>query len=403
MLIIVCFEGETMTASTICAIIPTYNRSGYLRECIESVLAILPPVDQVIVVNDGSTDDTERIVQNYKDRVTYIFKENGGKAAALNVALSKCTADYVWICDDDDLALPDGLSRLKAALDADGAADFALGKYLAFQEEDPSRKLFDPQASPSSKDPSIKIRLLEEMFISLNALLARRAAYAKAGPFREDLIRSQDYDMALRLSRRAKAIELPENIVFLERKHTGVRGSSADSFSMASQLKKWQEYDVKIFSKIRADYSLEEFAPAFSLSWDKPLARRAAFVQRAAVFVKRSMWREAMEDLQQASHPGSGPATSEELKLLEGAGLSYLPWDILYNNPEWIAGLRACYAMNKSGQSLVLALCRPILWQTIEQLEKRNIRHGVQRLKLLVRLLGLTGAARRAWVSFFGR
>jgi glycosyltransferase involved in cell wall biosynthesis len=389
-----------MSASRICAIIPTYNRSLYLRECIESVLAISPPVDEIIVINDGSTDDTEIVAKDYKDRIIYLSKENGGKASALNIALGKCTADYVWICDDDDLAVPDGLAKLKAALDADKTVDVVVGRFLSFRDEDPSRRLFNIYDGIYSDDQNIKIRFLEDMYTSLNAMLVRRSMYSKTGSFREDLIRSQDCDMILRLLRYAKAVEVPETI-FLERQHKGIRGSSTDNFSIEKRQVKSHEYGQKIYSKIRAEYSLEEFTPTFALHWDPMLAQRASLIQRAGVFARLAMWKEVIEDFQQACQLSPLPATAEELKLLERTVLSYISWNTLYNNSDWIAGLHDCYAMNKLGQSLVLAICRPLVWQAIEQIKKKNIRHGVQRLKMLVRLLGVKGAVHRGYLSFF--
>src|ERR1700722_2884157 len=121
-----------MSSSSICAIIPTYNRSGMLRARFDSILAQSRPMQEIIVVNDGSTDDTENVVKSYGDRVKLISKTNGGKSSALNSALARCTADYIWIFDDDDIAAPDSIDRLAEAMDIDSTIDYAYGTYQNF-------------------------------------------------------------------------------------------------------------------------------------------------------------------------------------------------------------------------------------------------------------------------------
>ena len=72
-------EGE------VSVIIPTYNRSRWLPEAIESVLNQTYPHVEIIVVNDGSTDNTEQVLGPYRDRIKYIYKENGGPGSALHI------------------------------------------------------------------------------------------------------------------------------------------------------------------------------------------------------------------------------------------------------------------------------------------------------------------------------
>src|SRR5690606_24595967 len=87
-------------------IIPTYNRANYLKESLDSVIAQTYPNKEIIVINDGSTDETTEILQEYKHSIKYFNKENGGKSSAINLGLKKATGDYIWIFDDDDIALP---------------------------------------------------------------------------------------------------------------------------------------------------------------------------------------------------------------------------------------------------------------------------------------------------------
>ena len=84
-------------------IIPTYNRANYVGEAVESVLQQTYQNSELIVVNDGSTDDTAEVIRRFGDQICYVEKANGGKASAVNLGLKYVTGEYVWILDDDDI------------------------------------------------------------------------------------------------------------------------------------------------------------------------------------------------------------------------------------------------------------------------------------------------------------
>ncbi|HLX21351.1 MAG TPA: glycosyltransferase [Gaiellaceae bacterium] len=100
--------------SDLTAAIVTYNRARYVADAIESVLA--QDVDlELLVVDDGSTDDTERVVSRYRDKVRYVRQENRGRAGARNTAVRLAAGDLIAFCDSDDRWLP---GRLERELDA---------------------------------------------------------------------------------------------------------------------------------------------------------------------------------------------------------------------------------------------------------------------------------------------
>lgn len=83
-------------------VIPVYNGSNFVREAIDSALAQTYDNIEVIVVNDGSTDNTEEIVKSYGDKIRYFSKKNGGVSTALNLAIKKSRGDYIsWLSHDD--------------------------------------------------------------------------------------------------------------------------------------------------------------------------------------------------------------------------------------------------------------------------------------------------------------
>ena len=105
---------------TVTVIVPTFNREKFLPECIDSLLRQTVMPDQILIVDDGSTDGTGTVASSFPAPVEYYRKENGGKSTALNFALKHCTGDFVWIFDDDDIAHPTALERFLAAFEREG-------------------------------------------------------------------------------------------------------------------------------------------------------------------------------------------------------------------------------------------------------------------------------------------
>ncbi len=99
-------------------VIPTYNRAHYLPEAVASVMAQTAPVDEIIIVDDGSTDDTEAVVRRLDGPIRYYWKPNGGAASARNAGIRMARGKYVALLDTDDRWLPHKNARMVALLDA---------------------------------------------------------------------------------------------------------------------------------------------------------------------------------------------------------------------------------------------------------------------------------------------
>jgi len=96
----------------ITVVTPAYNHAATLRETIESVLAQTYPYIEYIVVNDGSYDETESLLHDYKDRIRIITQENSGQSAAMNRAWKEASGDYLTYVSADDILYPDYLEKL---------------------------------------------------------------------------------------------------------------------------------------------------------------------------------------------------------------------------------------------------------------------------------------------------
>ena len=99
-------------------VIDNYEYADYVAAAIESALAQTHPATRVIVVDDGSRDSSRAVLEDYRDRVELVLKENGGQASALNAGFERCTGEVVIFLDADDLLHPEAASRAAAALSA---------------------------------------------------------------------------------------------------------------------------------------------------------------------------------------------------------------------------------------------------------------------------------------------
>lgn len=102
-------------------VIPAYNREDYLNRCLDSILAQKYRNWEAVVVDDGSTDNTRNIVQDYNDdRIRYFYKDNGGASSARNVAIDKSNGKYIAFLDSDDEYKPDHLQSIYNFLEEKG-------------------------------------------------------------------------------------------------------------------------------------------------------------------------------------------------------------------------------------------------------------------------------------------
>src|SRR4051794_34247007 len=105
-----------MDAQLVSVIIDNFNYERFLRRAVDSALAQTYPKVEVIVVDDGSTDGSLALLEEYRDTVTVITKENGGQASALNAGFARCNGDVVLFLDSDDELRPDAAEKVVEAL-----------------------------------------------------------------------------------------------------------------------------------------------------------------------------------------------------------------------------------------------------------------------------------------------
>lgn len=177
-------------AITVSVIIPTYNRAHCVSEAIDSVLAQVPPADEVIVVDDGSTDNTTEVLAGYGDRITVLQQKNAGAAAARNTGIRHATGEWVAFLDSDDLWRPGRIAALRRDLpDADPDIVGHTGD-LRFTGVACEQRLFHLRGWYFSEGKAVRVEntSAKEMtgFSPITTAL-RRNVVLEEGGFREDM------------------------------------------------------------------------------------------------------------------------------------------------------------------------------------------------------------------------
>jgi glycosyltransferase involved in cell wall biosynthesis len=202
-----------MIQGEISVIIPAYNRESLIGPTLESLLGQTKPAMEIIVVDDGSTDDTAGVASSFGPVVRVIHQKNQGPAAARNNGFRQSRGDFIHFFDSDDIAVPNKHEiQLKMLVDND--ADIAYGPWVKGTF---SGKSFSPENGVFQQNGLPKGDLVKSLLcnwsIVPHACLFRRSIVEKSGGFPEDLFVGEDQYMFLRcLLARAKVVHSPDTL-----------------------------------------------------------------------------------------------------------------------------------------------------------------------------------------------
>lgn len=341
-------------------LVPTFNRAEYIAESLRSVLSQAGPDDEIVVIDDGSTDGTREAVAPFLSRIRYVRQENAGKSVALNRGLAMTDGEFVWICDDDDLLRPGVVEPMLSRLRATGAG-FVFGRYTRFQVVDGVRVDLGTGYWPDLSQGSLARHILEDAFVMHNAALVRRHEYERAGGFDPAMLRSQDYDMFVRLALQSR-IAFWNAIVFDQRKHPGVRGPTSAAHRADQSDTVWNRYDSRIFEKVRAHVPLAYFEGMFQAG-SPELRRRAAYLQRACVLGRHGLWRAAFDDLGRAAGQARHlPLTALEQAICRRAVSGKHGFSGLVAH-DLKPSLRTLRSSSLAGRAICASIARGLLWR----------------------------------------
>ena len=194
---------------TVSIIVPTYNAGQYVTDSITSALNQTCKTTEIIVVDDGSTDDTVERVRAFGRRVTLYQQENAGAAAARNHGAELATGEWLAFLDADDLWAPDKLER---QLDHVGELAWSHTDWF-FIGADHTEAVTGSSRSPQYGG-SILPELLVCNFIGTSTLMVRQEVFREVGGFDPTLRALQDWDLWLRIASKYDLAYLAEPLVY---------------------------------------------------------------------------------------------------------------------------------------------------------------------------------------------
>jgi len=236
---------------SIAVVIPSYNRAQSLERCIASVLVQDRQADEIIVVDDGSTDGTAELLEAYP-QVIYRRQNNCGVSAARNAGIRASSCDWIAFLDSDDEWLPEKLEKQLAAVRKQP------GYRLVHSDEIWIRRgvRVNPMRKHAKAGGDIFFNCLPLCVISPSAVLVQRSLLGETGCFDENLPACEDYDLWLRICSHYPVLYLDEPLLIkygghpdqLSRKHWGMdrfRVQALDKLLQAGGLTAMQEEAVR--------------------------------------------------------------------------------------------------------------------------------------------------------------
>lgn len=219
-------------------VITTYNRAQFLPRAIESALRAASDLD-VIVVDDCSTDNTTELCARRSD-IRYVrLNANKGLANARNVGVAESSSEFIAFLDDDDLRLPGSIDKQLGRIEADERVAICYGQALI---GDAQRQLPTGEIYPSEcPEGDIFWRLLEDNFVPMPSVVARKSCLLDAGGFSTSLNLIEDWDMWLRLSEKFLFAAVAEPVAIHRKANAGSDQMSSDSAALCKQALRVQQ------------------------------------------------------------------------------------------------------------------------------------------------------------------
>lgn len=214
-----------MSTPLVSVVIPAYNAARTLAATVRCALAQTGTDLEVVIVDDGSRDDTLAVARSLTDpRVQVLSQPNGGAAAARNTGLRAASGRYVALLDADDLWLPDKLRRQLALLEAEPRVEAVqCGAYFV----NDALEVISVQPCTDTGHSFEETLLFQNLPAFLSALVARRDRVLELGGFDTDLEILEEWDMALKMSRFCGMRSIADPLV-LYRVHAGNRHRNVD-------------------------------------------------------------------------------------------------------------------------------------------------------------------------------
>ena len=225
---------------SISVVVPAYNTGVHISRAIESVLAQTRPVDEIIVVDDGSTDETASQVKKYSKKVKYIYQENAGAGAARNTGIKAARYEWIAFLDGDDEWLPNKLKLQCELLQRHRELVWCTSNYYRCMCEENRRS---PDIATARATGLLESREYFDNFFSIflqdaygctDTIMIKREVLEETGGFRAGQRNMEDLDLWWRIAYRRPKIGFVNQPLAVY--HLGIQQS------LSRGQKKWEQY-----------------------------------------------------------------------------------------------------------------------------------------------------------------
>jgi len=248
-------NGRTPTVS---AMMPAYNVENYIGDAIESILNQTCDDWELIIVDDGSTDDTGRILEDYKKidpRIHVVFMEHKGRGAARNKCLEHSSGKFIAVCDSDDISLPDRFSKEVNFLENHPEIGVVGSQVVNFHYDLPPIRL---QGYPEDSELIKRTFDRGRMGVMHPSSMYRRELIEQVGPYCDECLRAQDLELFLRFNEVTKFQNLQDNLVLYR------NNPRHASYKLWIRLSKYGRYAIYRRDQFRKNTPSESFS-----TWEK--------------------------------------------------------------------------------------------------------------------------------------
>ena len=275
-----------MIPGLVSVIIPTYNRPDYLREAVDSVFAQTYPFIEILVIDDGSSDEgalTKSALKPYLSaeslsshmlKVTYLYQKNRGLVPAVNRGLALARGEYIQRLDDDDRLLPEKIARSVEVFQAHPEVGLVATGYYHIDAE--GKRIHTCPPRPCA-DPTRLLNILMWCISTCAGVMVRSLAHQKVGVYRD--IKAQDYEMWIRVAKEFKVETI--NLPLAEyRRH---QGNSTHRHNNQAQI----EQDILIFTREQIEATpLDELIPNLQSKPHVYALRAAIYLQKDSEYAR---------------------------------------------------------------------------------------------------------------------
>jgi glycosyltransferase involved in cell wall biosynthesis len=297
----------TESSPLVSVIVPAYRAAPYIGDTLDSILAQSFTSYEIIVVNDGSpdTEDLERVLSPYREKIVYIAQENRGQAGARNTGLRSARGKFVAFLDQDDQWEPDFLKFHVGIMQADSGLDTHYCDALIFGDT-PRKGRTVMEFTPSDGDATFHALVRRDCTVLNCAALSRRETVMRAGMFDESLRYGEDIDLWLRIARQGGRVAYQRKILARARLR-------ADSVS--ADVARMLEGYLRVLKEIRSSTGL---TPADIEVLDRQLDAEKASLHllNGKGALRRGEVKSAVESLEMANAYFHRPKISAALFLL---------------------------------------------------------------------------------------